>query len=253
MTGRSARPRISRHAEIYPDNLQLRSRKEHTKKDIDDNEEETEERSGENINPDLDAPLHQDLGAFEGDESSLIQKSRSRSRWFSAAMSRSPLLSSSTSEDASAYVSIPSLGENTGLSAAMASGTRMRTDRSNLESTTASGIGVSARQGSDLFEDIAPLLDNEDGDGEAVDVDSENDRFSDDDPRDNSPLVISLLDAASNTWSGTPRANAHLSVSPRVVPLAATVYVCTSSKWDLSGHPILICTLVVPCICCLQM
>ena len=203
MTGWSARARFSQHAEIYTDNLPLRSRKEHTKKDIDDQEEETEASSGEDISPDFDAPLHQDLGALKRAESSLIQNSQSRSRCLSAVMSRSPLFSSSTSEDASAYAPIPSLGENTGVSPEVASGKRARRHRSNLESTIASGVGVPTRQETGLFEDIAPLLDNENGEGEAIDVDSEDIAFSDDDPPDNSPLVASLLYAASIIWDGT--------------------------------------------------
>lgn len=118
-------------------------------------------------------------------------------------MARSPLLSSSTSGDASAYAPIPSLGEITGLSPEMASGKRTRRQRSNLESTIASGVGVPTRQETGLFEDIAPLLDNENGEGEAIDVDSEDIAFSDDDPADNSPLVASLLYTPSITWDGT--------------------------------------------------
>lgn len=234
MTHRSARLKILQHEETYTDNLQLQPRKEHTQEKIDDNEEKTEESSGEDISPDLDALLHQDLGALEGDESFLIQDCRHRSRGLPALMSRSPLLSSSASEDTSAYVSIPSLSENTGLSPAMASGNSTR-HRSNLESTTASGVGVSARQRSGLFEEIAPLPDNENGDEQAVDVDSENDTLSDNDLPDNSPSVASLLRTASITWSGHPKAYAYLSLYHRNVLFATTLYVRISSKWDLSG------------------
>jgi len=186
MIDRSARLGATQHAESYTDNIQLRSRKEHTQGDIDDSEEESEEGSEEDFDPNLVAPLRRDLKALGGDESALNQPTQSRSKWLPASMSQSPLLRSSSGQDASAYASVPDQGEDAGLSQARARGKRVRRHRASLESSLASGLGDSARQGSA----ICPLLDNDSGDEEAViDLDSENAEYSGEEPSDNSPLV----------------------------------------------------------------
>ncbi|MCJ1243148.1 hypothetical protein MMC30_000345 [Trapelia coarctata] len=185
MTARSARLGVTQHAKSYTDNLQLRSRKEQTQGGIDDSEEENEEGREEDIDPALEPPLPQNFETLEGDESALNQHTQGRSKWLPTSMSQSPLLRSSSGQDASVYESIASQGENTGQSTARARPKRMRRHRSSLESTLAGGVGFPARRGS---EDIAPLLNNDDWDEEViVNLDSESASFSDDDPLDNSP------------------------------------------------------------------
>ena len=191
MTPPSAWFKVTRHAESYTDSLKLRSRKEQTTKDIDDSEENNEGESEEDIGPDVDALQHRDLEAPEGDESPLNEVFQSLPKRLRAPMSRSPLLSSSTAQDASAYAVTPGQRRNTGLSSTRP---RVKRHRSSLESTLASGVGIPARQGSGLFEDISQLLPNEDSDEEAViDVDSEDAHYNDENPPDNSPLVCFIF------------------------------------------------------------
>ena len=123
-----------------------------------------------------------------------------------AAMSRSPLLRSTRSQDLPSYT-IPSLsGDGRLTSKARDRGKGRRVEGSQetrssaerrgsfLQSTSASSVEIPAGHGGNLFEDIGSTTNDDETEQDAVvDLDAEGTEWSDKNPPDNSPLVLRFL------------------------------------------------------------
>ena len=178
MTSRSRLPRSSQYAETYGDKVELLSRKNSLQVGINEIEEDTLISPGP-------------CGNQNEDKFSLNPVSSHFPSWLRAFMSRSPLLQASMEPSDSSYAAIPVQRENSSASLQLDWGKLRNRHRSSVQSTISGDIGVHSSEGSNLFEDIAPLSDAGDDDSEnPVYVDSENPRPADEDPPDNSPSVL---------------------------------------------------------------
>ncbi|MCJ1321673.1 hypothetical protein MMC15_007018 [Xylographa vitiligo] len=202
MTSRSGQSGSTQHAENYKDDFELLPSRS----------------SNENIDSiqgDIDTGF--DASILPRQSQTWVYRSSSVSfawawpMWLREVMSRSPLLRSSGTRSVSSYASVPGHDDRSRSNHERAGKNISGESMSSRQSSLASGVGVPAREGGSLFDDIEPLLEHGDDEDQGVQDDGKarHSTPGNTEPLENSPFAqvrasVSAVDNITLSIS-TPR------------------------------------------------
>ena len=204
MTSRPGGTGSTQHEENYKDDFELLPSNRLSDQDTDSTEDD--------ITTEFNASI------LSGQSQAWIIRSSSASfawawpMWLREVMSRSPLLQSSAARRVSSYASVPGDSERSRSKHERAGKkTNFEGSLSSRQSSLASGVGVPAREGGSLFEDIEPLLEQNDDEDQGVhgDAKARDNKAGDEGILENSPFAqvrasVSAIDNITLSIS-TPR------------------------------------------------
>ncbi|MCJ1394527.1 hypothetical protein MMC18_007406 [Xylographa bjoerkii] len=220
MTYRPAQSGTTQHAENVTDDFELFT----PSRSSDENIHSTED----DIDTDFDASILPRQSQAWVDRSSSASFAWAWPLWLRGAMSRSPLLRSSAARSVSSYASLSGDHDPARSNHERARKNTNGEPMSSRHSSLASGIGVPAREGGSLFEDIEPLL--EQGDDEDRGVDG-NGKAGDNIPGDGNPLDNSPFAQVRASVSATD--NITLSISTPRMWILSLVFALLGSATNL--------------------